>query len=57
MRVHMMKDQEAKFDVVDTLALIGQATAFWQGLDPQKLEDMCDAGMDNSGEPTRTQAA
>ncbi|WP_343529270.1 hypothetical protein [Yokenella regensburgei] len=52
-----MKDQEAKFDVVDTLALIAQAATFWQGLNPQKLEDMCDAGMDNSGEPVEHQAA
>ncbi|WP_270502014.1 hypothetical protein [Kluyvera ascorbata] len=52
-----MNNQEAKFDVVETLALIGQATAFWQSLDPQKLEDMCDAGMDNSGEPAESKAA
>jgi len=52
-----MKNQEAKFDVADTLALIGQATAFWQSLDPCKLEEMCDAGMDNSGDPVEHQAA
>lgn len=52
-----MKNQEAKFDVVETLALIGQVTAFWQGLDSQKLEDMCDARIDNSGEPVENQAA
>lgn len=56
-RNHLMRNQDAKFDVVDTLALIAQATQFWQSLDPQKLEDMCDAEMDNSGAPIEHKAA
>lgn len=52
-----MKDQDAKFDVVESLALIGQTTAFWLSLDPQKLDDMCDVGMDNSGGPVEHKAA
>ncbi|HBS5680080.1 hypothetical protein [Klebsiella sp. 141240] len=52
-----MRNQDAKFDVVDTLALIAQATQFWQSLDPQKLEEMCDAEMDNSGTPIEHKAA
>jgi hypothetical protein len=52
-----MNNQEAKFDVVETLALIGQATAFWQSLDPKKLDDMCTPDMDNTGEPRTEQAA
>ncbi|WP_224330044.1 hypothetical protein [Klebsiella oxytoca] len=52
-----MRNQEAKFDVVETLSLIAEATQFWQSLDPQKLEDLCDAEMDNSGEPVEYRAA
>jgi hypothetical protein len=52
-----MNNQEAKFDVVETLALIGQATAFWQSLDPKKLDEMCEPEMDNLGEPRAGQAA
>jgi hypothetical protein len=52
-----MNNQEAKFDVVETLALIGQATAFWQSLNPTKLENMCEPGMDDIGEPEKSKAA
>ncbi|MCT4701179.1 hypothetical protein MUA02_04535 [Enterobacteriaceae bacterium H20N1] len=53
----MMSNQETKFDTVETLALIGSATAFWQSVDPAVLEAMCEPGMDDIGELEAHKAA
>ncbi|WP_162302981.1 hypothetical protein [Buttiauxella sp. 3AFRM03] len=52
-----MSNQEAKFDTVETLSLIGSATAFWQSVDPAVLVAMCDPSMDDIGEPENPKAA
>ncbi|MGO3012639.1 MAG: hypothetical protein ACTID4_04665 [Hafnia alvei] len=52
-----MNNQEAKFEVADTLSLIAEATNFWQGLNVEKLEELSSPELDELGEPSTNKAA